>query len=272
MLAPAPLLQPLDERVEQDEDEEMEIEKGLLEERMDVDPEPAPTAAPATQAGPQSRPQTPPPRAAPRQSQVSQPTQRQSSQPQFQPKSQSVEPTTPRRRSRRQTIDPDSPPTHIHPPPNAFSTPKRVVDEDEDEQTTPGRLTRARTPAGTSVEQLLATPAVPIDDGDESRYGRYYEALVRPLRIQTLDQGLGKLTVAQMAQCYPMIADESPDGLRAAWESMLNQVRKETLEGAYDLFNQYRVARRLQYFADVVDDGLRWKEAHPGEGRMDGWR
>ncbi|GMK57865.1 hypothetical protein CspeluHIS016_0406990 [Cutaneotrichosporon spelunceum] len=181
------------------------------------------------------------------------------------------DPTTPRRRSRRITVNPqfDSPPETLRPPPNAFSTPKPA---DADNEPTPSRLTRATTPAGTTREQLLATPAVPIDDGDETRYGRYYEALVRPLRIQTLGQGIGRLKFEDMAQCYPLIAAETPDGLRAAWESTLDQVRGEAMEGAYSLFEEYRMARKLQRLADTVDDGLRWKAEHPGVVPPGAWR
>jgi hypothetical protein len=61
---------------------------------------------------------------------------------------------------------------------------------------TPGRrLSRAhrghreRTPA-----EVLAEPAVKILDVGEAEYGKYYEALVRTLRINVVDRGLSRLT------------------------------------------------------------------------------
>ncbi|CAK9782443.1 hypothetical protein CC85DRAFT_287310 [Cutaneotrichosporon oleaginosum] len=271
MLIPPPGLQPL---AEGDTLEEMEIDGGLHadaeeepgEKGMDID-EPASLASKPSQSdAPHASSEPKPSSRAPRSS--TRPTSRpSSSQTQPQP---DVAPTTPRRRSRRVTVNPetDSPET-LRPPPNAFSTPKPSEIE---HQPSPSRLTRATTPAGTTREQLLAAPAVPIDDGDETRYGRYYEALVRPLRIQTLGQGIGRLKLDDMAQCYPLIAAETPDGLRSAWESMLEQVRGEAMDGAYSLFEEYRMRHKLQRFADTVDDGLRWNEEHPGESRPDAWR
>jgi hypothetical protein len=95
---------------------------------------------------------------------------------------------------------------------------------------------------------------------------------VRPLRIQTLGQGIGRLKLADMAQCWPLIAAETPDGLKSVWESMLQQVREEAMDGAYALFEEYRMSKKLRQFADAVDSGVRWKEEHPGESRPDSWR
>lgn len=60
---------------------------------------------------------------------------------------------------------------------------------------TPRRQSRARerTPARTPAE-VLAVPAVPIADADDAGYGKYYEALVRTLRINAVDRGLGRLS------------------------------------------------------------------------------
>lgn len=285
VIPPASSLQPLDEHAEQEQDaeEEMEIEHDLAGgEAMEVEPEvepeqPAestPVTSSRSQAHPEPEshpqpPQTPPaePRPQPAQSSEPQPA------PTSQPAAHDLEPTTPRRRSRRLTVHPDSPPTHVRPPTNAFSTPgKRPADP----STTPGRLTRARTPGGPSTPptraELLDVPPVPIDDGDESAYGRYYEVLVRTLRINTLGQGLGRLTLEQMNECYPLLAKERPEGMRNMWEQLLEQVRTSTLEGAYALFDEYRISRRLQMFADIVDEGVKWKEERPGEGRKDAWR
>lgn len=51
------------------------------------------------------------------------------------------------------------------------------------------RMSRARTPA-----EVVSEPPVPIRDTDEAEYGKYYEALSRALRINTIDKGLSKLT------------------------------------------------------------------------------
>ncbi|BEI86629.1 hypothetical protein CcaverHIS002_0609160 [Cutaneotrichosporon cavernicola] len=286
MLVPAPSLHLLEGG---DTMEEMEIEEGLAggeegkeDERggMDVD-EPVPSqpqleqpSQPQLEQPSQPPSQTPPDGSQPSEAaHSSRPSSYPSSQPLpfLVPAQSQIDTTTPRRRSRRITTNPqfDSPPETIRPPVNAFSTPRPAEAESEP---TPSRLTRATTPAGTTREQLLATPAVPIDDGDETRYGRYYEALVRPLRIQTLGQGIGRLKFDDMAQCYPLIAAETPDGLRAAWESTLDQVRGEAMDGAYSLFDEYRMARKLQRFADTVDDALQWKAEHPGVTPPGAWR
>lgn len=50
------------------------------------------------------------------------------------------------------------------------------------------RAHRERTPA-----QVLAEPAAKIADVGEAEYGKYYEALVRTLKINVVDRGLSRL-------------------------------------------------------------------------------
>lgn len=59
---------------------------------------------------------------------------------------------------------------------------------------TPRRASRGRavTPARTPAE-VLAEPPVPIADAEEAQFGKYYEALVRTLKINAIDRGLRRL-------------------------------------------------------------------------------
>lgn len=137
-----------------------------------------------------------------------------------------VMPTTPsgRRKSRRQTRDPEllaeetaesqsealgeprpvsvSPePEDDHPHPTETPTRKRqrkskggsTEEQEAPPPVTPRRVSRAVTPARTPAE-VLAEPAVPVTDAEEAQYGKYYEALVRTLRINAIDRGLSRLT------------------------------------------------------------------------------
>jgi len=38
------------------------------------------------------------------------------------------------------------------------------------------------------------------------------------------------------------------------------------------LIADYRVARRMKAFSDMIEDGKAWAREHPGEGRPDAWR
>lgn len=60
---------------------------------------------------------------------------------------------------------------------------------------TPRRASRGRvvTP-GRTPAQVVAEPAVPVTDAEEAQFGKYYEALVRTLKINAIDRGLSRLT------------------------------------------------------------------------------